>query len=142
MDGIGVELSSAAKELYKVLKQAMKSTCLVHDFLFQERLEAMEQSGEDIFGGVSGVIYNQPYNTLWIAEPSNSEHNRIILQYLSHVMEFLSTFMDVVADGDRFCFALQSKTWYGTLVGKVEYFSNEENVVKGKEVQSQRTTVL
>lgn len=63
VDGSGIELSSAAKEPYKVLKRAMKPMGYVYDFRFQWLLKAVEQSGADIFEGLQAVMYKPPYNT-------------------------------------------------------------------------------
>lgn len=45
----GVELPSAAKEVYEVLKRAMKPLWLVYDVTFLELLEVVEQSIGDLF---------------------------------------------------------------------------------------------
>lgn len=37
------------------------------------------------------MIWDPQYNTPWIAEFSNSEYNQLILQDLSHCVEFLGS---------------------------------------------------
>lgn len=79
-DGSDLELSSAARETHEVVEYAMMFLCFLYYVPFQGLLEALEQSGDDIFEGVHSVMCNPPYNTRRIMELSNSKHNWIILQ--------------------------------------------------------------
>lgn len=58
VDGSGVELSSFEKEVQKVLKWAMRSTCLMCEVSFQGLLKAVQQSDEDRLKGAS--FYRRP----------------------------------------------------------------------------------
>lgn len=108
--GSGPELRSAVKESYKVLKQTMKPLCLVYDVPFEGLLDALEQSGGDIYEGMQAVICDSRHNTRHIAKLSNSVHYLLVLQDMSRFVEVLSVVMDVQAHGHLFCAILLLKT--------------------------------
>lgn len=85
----------------------MKSVCLVYDVPFKGPLEAEEQSGEDKFEGVQAVMCNPPYSTCRIAELSNSQHDGLRLQDMSHIVEAHSEVMYVGVHEHLFCSTLQ-----------------------------------
>lgn len=51
---------------------------------------------------------------------SNMEHNRLILRRICHIVEALSTVMDLRAHGYLFRSALQAKTWSDLPVREVK----------------------
>lgn len=73
VDGRDVELSSAVKEPYKVLKPSMNNVHMWYNALFQTLLEAVEQSSGDMSEGVPAVLCDSKYNTRQIAYLSNLE---------------------------------------------------------------------
>lgn len=54
----------------------------------------LEKSSKDMFGEIKPVMCDSPPHTLWNGELSNSEHNRLGLQSLSHSEELLTGMMD------------------------------------------------
>lgn len=51
-----VLLNSAAKKAYEVVKRAMGHVCLGQDILLQVILEALEESGENVFPKFQAII--------------------------------------------------------------------------------------
>lgn len=62
-----------------MLKQDMKSVRLAYYVPIQGLLKGVEQSRKDIFEGVQAVMRDPRFTSCWIAETSNSEHDRVSL---------------------------------------------------------------
>lgn len=78
-----VELRCPGRNAYEQLQFAIRSACMMYDVLFQKLLRPMEQSGEGISEGLHAVTRDLPYSTRPIAEPSNSEDDRLSVQDMS-----------------------------------------------------------
>lgn len=89
--GNGGEVSSTAMEVYEVLIQYMKLSCLVYDVPFHGVLEAANESGEDIRKSLQALICNPLYNTSRIRELSNSEHDWQGSHDMRRFVEFLGS---------------------------------------------------
>lgn len=114
------KISSAVKEPYDVLRQAMKSVCLVYDVLFLGLMDTGKKSCEDMFEELQALMCDAPYNTCQIAELSSSEKDRLSVQNMSHFVKFQSALMDVGLHEHQFFCAVQFKTLYNLFLGEVK----------------------
>lgn len=80
------------------------------------------------------------YNTRWVVGLSKSEHDWLIVQDMTDVLELPSTLLDAEEQESVFCYVLQPEKSYEMLVEEVGDVL--EDVVEVDEVWRQRTTVL
>lgn len=113
----------------------------MYNIPFQGLLEALRESGEDIFEGVQALIFDPAYNTRRITKLSNSEPERLILQDMSHFLKFFWHWWMWDRMG-AFSLCAAVKKNYCLSMGEGEDFIKEENVVEGEDVRSQKTTVF
>lgn len=73
--------------------------------------EACSEVQTNSFDGKHTVILSTPSISNTMAELSSSDHDRIIRQWRSQLVEILSVVMDEIAEGHQFCFALLSNMW-------------------------------
>lgn len=92
----------------------MMTVCVVYDVLFQRLMEAAEQPAEDIqpaeniINGVNTQICDPSYKTRQMGELSHFGRDRLNLQDISHLVEWLSQLMDLVCMRQiLFCTAVQ-----------------------------------
>lgn len=137
-----LELSSTASTSNKKLHLVMKYMCMVCDVSSQWLLEDLKQYRRDIIEGSYAVISDQRYCTCQKAELSNSEHDLLGLQDLSHSVKWLSALMDLSAHEHMLYSALEFKTWNKLLVGEVKEEMKHEQVLESEEPAFQRTIVL
>lgn len=88
----------------------------------------MGQSSLDVSEGANAVIFNPLFNARQIAELSNSEHDQLSLQGMSHFVESPSTLTNWGAYVHMFCSAFQFKTSNELLVGEVNEVVKHEEV--------------
>lgn len=106
----GVLLSSSGRRTHEQWQIVMKSVCMVYDASFQRLLEVVGQPSNKISEGVHDAARDPPYKSCWIAELSNSEHDRLILQHMRHFVELLPALMNLSQHVHTFCTAPQIKT--------------------------------
>lgn len=115
----------------------MKSVSMVYNDPFQRLLQAVEQSSENISKDLHVVICHQPYSLRVIANLSDSEHDPLRLQCMSHFVDFNSTLLDQGSHGCMISSALQFNTWNELLIWEVEEVLKHEAVLVSQDPTAQ-----
>lgn len=92
-----LKLGWAAKESYQKLLFAIKSVCNICDVLFQQLLDAVEQSGEVLTEEMDAVLSNPCNKTCQVAQCANSDYERLGSRYMSVLVVLLSVLRDLEA---------------------------------------------
>lgn len=109
---------------------------------FPRHLITVEQSSQDRFRRVQGVICQPPYINWWFPEYLKSEHRRINPQDMGYCMK-LTWAVRYAPMNWKFCFSvLQFKSNFEQLVCVIKDVVKEEIVEESEEVKSLRLTSL
>lgn len=93
----------------------MKFVGIAYELPFQRHLDSVKQFSKDNREGMPALTRDPPYNFRRIAELSNSELDRLAVQDMSQLKDFLTALMSLCKLGYMFCPTLQFKTWYELL---------------------------
>lgn len=89
-------------------------------------LKAVEHSGEDISEGVRAQFGTNHFVLVGLQSSHQIRSMIGCLQDMSHFGQLHSAWMDLDAQGQKFCSALPFKTWYELLVEEGEELVNKK----------------